>query len=168
MVLTCHAAMEHHSVINSNLTTSVSGSSGAAAPWWLMSPWCISLSETSAVSALFLHVLIWGVFCIDLLFNGVYGNTTSYFSFQSALFEPLASYTSMEVVVGNCEQQTWGSSWSFRWVVPSFEPRTFGGREIRMVRITLETGPGHGKPSRSAALTQPGNENLVQSESIFG
>ena len=29
--------------------------------------------------------------------------TTSYFSFQSALVEPLASYASMEVVVGNCE-----------------------------------------------------------------
>ena len=101
-------------------------------------------------------------------FQWFYGNTTSYFSFQSALFEPLASYTSMEVVVGNCEQKTWGSSSSFRWVVPSFEPRTFGGREIRMVRITLETGPVGQKPSRSAALTQPDNENLVQMESIFG
>ena len=35
-------------------------------------------------------------------------NTTSYFSFQSALVEPLASYASMEVVVGNCEPKNWG------------------------------------------------------------
>ena len=33
-------------------------------------------------------------------------NTTSYFSFQSALFEPLASHASMEVVVvSNYEQK---------------------------------------------------------------
>ena len=38
-------------------------------------------------------------------FWGFHGNTTSYLSSQSALFEPCASYASMEVVVGNCEQK---------------------------------------------------------------
>ena len=43
-------------------------------------------------------------------FQGFDGKTTSYFSFQSALSETFASYASMEVVVGNCEQKNWGSS----------------------------------------------------------
>ena len=43
-------------------------------------------------------------------FQGFDGKTTSYFSFQSALSETFASYASMEVVVGNCEQKIWGSS----------------------------------------------------------
>ena len=43
----------------------------------------------------FAHISFWGF----------HGNTTSYLSSQSALFEPCASKASMEVVVGNCEQK---------------------------------------------------------------
>ena len=69
-------------------------------------------------------------------FQGFHGNTTSYLPFQSALFEPFASYASMEVVVGNCEQKLgffrgFRTPNAFSTLVPASLPHSRQPKDLR-------------------------------------
>ena len=66
-------------------------------------------SETSAVSSLFLHVLISGVFCIHLLFKDLMERLHLIFLFR-VLYPKHLLHMLPWLVVGNCEQKISGSS----------------------------------------------------------